>query len=76
MKIRNANFERIPFYDIDCGEVFSYPADRECKLYMKMYAIEDSDYKVWNAVCLSNGSVEDFQEDSEVIPVSGEYVRD
>ena len=76
MKIRNRDSKTVPFSDICRGDVFYYPANGGYELYLKMDDIEDSDYQIWNAVCLSNGSVEVFREDSSIVLVNGEFVRD
>lgn len=76
MKIRKPDSKSTSFCNIVRGEVFYYPANGGYELYMKMEDIEDSDYQTWNAVCLSNGNVESFAEDSSVVLVGGEYVRD
>lgn len=76
MKISSRDLEFATFSNLACGDVFYHHDDETRELYMKMTAIEDSDYNQWNAVRLSDGKTDEFAESASVILVNGEYTID
>lgn len=76
MKISNRDLAFATFGNLACGDVFYRHDDKTRELYMKITAIEDSDYTQWNAVRLADGKVDEFAESASVIFVNGEYTID
>lgn len=76
MKISNRDLEFVTFRNLACGDVFYHHDDEARELYMKITAIEDSDYNQWNAVRLSDGRADEFVESAPVILVNGEFTID
>lgn len=75
MKISDCDLEFATFCNLACGDVFYHHDDETRELYMKMTAIEDSEYNQWNAVRLSDGKAEEFVESASVI-LANKYIID
>ena len=53
------------FHDVPRGETFLY----NDQLFMKIKEFFDTKGSCWNAVCLSDGSLEEMCENDAVIPI-------
>lgn len=76
MKISNCDRGFATFCNIACGDVFYCYDDNTREFYMKMTAIEDSDYNQLNAVRLADGKADEIAANASVILVNGEYIID
>ena len=70
MKIKNKKdiVKQVMFSDLEIGELFRCADDDD--LYMSMEEINAFGAKVYNCVCLNDGSVYDLNPRMEVIPIT------
>lgn len=70
MKITNKKdvAKRVMFLDLEIGDLFR--CDDDDALYMAMEEINSFGTKIYNCVCLNDGSVYDLSPRMEVIPIT------
>ena len=71
MKIKQkANPHKFTFSSLACGDTFRSAQSNPDVIWMKTSRIEVEEHGLYNAVNLSNGNMETFYKDEEVVPVT------
>lgn len=60
---------KFTFSSLACGDTFRAVTDPDV-IWMKTVLIEDDEGDVYNAVDLSDGDMDTFENDEEVVPVT------
>ena len=61
---------RVAFSSLACGDTFRAVESNPDVIWMKTCRIEDDEGGVYNAVDLSDGYMDTFENDEEVVPVT------
>lgn len=71
MKIKQkASPHKFTFSSLTCGDTFRAVESNPDVIWMKTVRIEVDEVDVYNAVDLSDGDMDTFENDEEVIPVT------
>ena len=71
MKIRpKKTASHVVFSSLVCGDTFRAVENNPNVIWMKTCRIEDDEGDVYNAVDLSDGYMDTFENDEEVVPVT------
>ena len=69
IKKKKDTIERVRFIDLEIGDLFRCTDDND-SLYMAIESIESVGTRVYNCVCLNDGSIYDLNVLLEVIPIT------